>query len=277
MCIVRSSLQEKMAARREIYIKRWYLNNSLQNYNYLIVNKHNNHCLIIDPTYASIYVEYIESHKLIPEAILLTHHHFDHISGVGRLSEEYNCAIYGNSNYHYEQNQSRTEDNKALYFHTVSPVVVVATPGHTSSHVCFHLPLEKMLFCGDTVFAAGIGNTNDPSADINALYYSVLKLMSLPMDTHLYCAHDYFSANLSFAMSIDPCNKNYQVWFQRVEELSPQYKPITTIWDEYQINIFFQAYYSTSLRRKVSQRLEHISTSKTSFIYLREQKDIYSA
>ncbi|MBK2124537.1 hydroxyacylglutathione hydrolase [Fangia hongkongensis] len=258
-----------------IYIKRWFLNNPLRNYNYLIVNPENKHCLIVDPTMVEHYTQYIDQHQLIPEAILLTHHHTDHIAGVDKLVERYNCPSYGNFD-HTRKGQitHKVQNHEKLHFQTVSEIEVIFSPGHISSHVCFYLPKEKALFCGDTIFTAGIGHVNDPSADIDVFYQSIQYLKTLPGDTKLYTAHDYFEKNLSFAMSIDPDNANYRKWHDKVKGVLAEDKPVTSIQDEHEMNIFFHAD-SSALKNRLSEKQKHLTSSEAVFCYLRAQKDVF--
>lgn len=68
-------------------------------------------------------------------------------------------------------------------------VVVLHTPGHTEGSACFHLPDEKVLFSGDTLFNAGLGRTDLPGGDARALVASLKRLVALPEDTVVYPGH----------------------------------------------------------------------------------------
>ena len=75
-------------------IKRWYLDNPLRNYNYLLSNSASNTCLIIDPTSKAPYIEQIRQNSLNVEAILLTHEHADHTAAALPLKQQFNAPIY---------------------------------------------------------------------------------------------------------------------------------------------------------------------------------------
>ncbi|MDE5022936.1 MBL fold metallo-hydrolase, partial [Francisella tularensis subsp. holarctica] len=64
-------------------IKRWFLNNILRNYHYLLYDK--SHAIVIDPLKSDIFAEFISKNKLQIESILITHKHGDHIAGVKKL------------------------------------------------------------------------------------------------------------------------------------------------------------------------------------------------
>lgn len=79
---------------------------------------------------------------------------------------------------------------------------VIATPGHIDGHISFHF--EGAVFCGDTLFGAGCGYLFDgPPA---AMHHSLQRLVALPDDTLVCCAHEYTEDNLRFAWTVDPDN-----------------------------------------------------------------------
>ncbi len=61
-------------------------------------------------------------------------------------------------------------------------VRVIATPGHSPGHVCFHLPAQKALVSGDLVFAQGVGRVDFPGGDAEALKASVRKVAGLDLE-----------------------------------------------------------------------------------------------
>ena len=75
-------------------------------------------------------------------------------------------------------------------------------PGHTRSHIAFHG--GGMLFCGDTLFAAGCGRLFEGTP--RQMHDSLSRLMQLPDETRVYCGHEYTSANIRFAKAADPDN-----------------------------------------------------------------------
>lgn len=221
-----------------IEIQRWYLNNRLRNYNYLIVNITTKTAIAIDPLSALMVQDQLKRQDLTLEAILLTHDHGDHIAGVESLIAETNALVYGNGVVPNVTIESLQHDQQLSLKTATCQAILV--PGHKSTHVAFWVD-QAHLFCGDTLFNAGVGNTKDPSASVEALYHSVLYLRdSLPETTKIYPAHDYFENNLAFACQVAPDPTYYKQWYQKVANQTAEDKPITTLADEKQMNIFLQ-------------------------------------
>lgn len=250
------------------------MNNPLRNYNYLVVNSLNNSGLIIDPTLAEYYENFLSKNILQAEAILLTHEHGDHIAAVSELKERYQIPVYAHFKYYSSQRVDHVVcDDTVLNFKT-SICRVITCPGHVADHVSFYFPVDGMLFCGDTIFNGGVGNVKDNSADVTCLYESIKKLRFLLNTTKLYPAHDYFENNLSFARSIDPEDKDYKQWFEKVRQLLPEDRPVTTLSDENRMNIFFRAN-ELKLQILLHAKNPNIVDTKTAFYELRARKDVF--
>ena len=255
-------------------ITRWYLDNPLRNYNYLLSNSASNTCLIVDPTFKTPYIEQIDQNSLKVEAILLTHEHADHTAAALPLQQKFNAPIYAKfPTINKAPIDHRLASHDMLYF-TTATCQVIKTPGHTKNHICFYFNQENALFCGDTLFAAGVGNVHDKSANIDALFMTVTHLKHLPPQTKIYPGHDYFENNLLFALSINPYNANYQRWYQKIKGVTADKKPITTIADERKINIFMQSD-DAKLWTILAKNNINISDPKHVFYYLRAQKDVF--
>ena len=68
-------------------------------------------------------------------------------------------------------------------------IKVIETPGHTLGHVSYFIPAAKIAFVGDTLFAMGAGRIFEGNAEM--MWKSLQKIMRLPMDTEIYCGHEY--------------------------------------------------------------------------------------
>ena len=145
---------------------------------------------------------------LKPEAILLTHGHFDHIMAAKELKETWNVPIYACE----KEIDVLTDGQKSLvagYFrepYTITPDVTVKegdelsiagftwkvfeTPGHTIGSCCYYIKKESVLFSGDTLFAGSYGRTDFPTGSGRQIAESVRRLLStLPDDTMVYPGH----------------------------------------------------------------------------------------
>ena len=135
-------------------------------------------CVIIDPGFDpgqdGLY-SYLEAEGLTPEAILLTHSHWDHTLGVPALVERFGIPV----------KPAQAETGAVLY-----GFKVIATPGHTPDSVCYYNEAEHILFTGDTLFAGSIGRTDLPGGDYDSEIRSIMeKLIFLPGETEIYPGH----------------------------------------------------------------------------------------
>jgi len=148
--------------------------------------------------------------------ILNTHHHFDHAGGNEALKAQWQCKVIGAAN-----DAARipgidvlVSDGEQFEFGDCT-LTVFEVPGHTSGHIAFYCAEESMAFVGDTLFALGCGRLFEGSAA--QMTESLSKLMALPDETLVYCAHEYTQANAAFAVTVEPHN---EALLRRVEEIA---------------------------------------------------------
>jgi hydroxyacylglutathione hydrolase len=89
-------------------------------------------------------------------------------------------------------------------------ILCLETPGHTMGHICYYAqdqnhPDQSCVFTGDTLFCGGVGKFFEGTA--NHMNYSLQKLIQLPLQTEVYCGHEYTLSNYRFALSIDQSNE----------------------------------------------------------------------
>src|SRR5262245_23786457 len=155
--------------------------------------------------------------------ILVTHKHLDHIEGIPALQAAYDCQVIGPEASAAETGMyDRTLKNGGTFELAGRTVHVIATPGHTLDHVSLHIPLEKLVFVGDTIFALGCGRVIE--GDHAMMWDSLKKLRALPDDTELYCGHEYTLANAKFALTVDPGNAKLKQRAAEVEKLRAEKK-----------------------------------------------------
>ena len=175
---------------------------------YILHQEKSPSCIVIDPgEEPGKIADYITKNGWRNEAVLLTHGHFDHITGVSRL-----LSMVGGKVYVYCEEENLLLDpqlNASVmmgYEVAVQPDVllkdhqrfsvadmdfeVIHTPGHTKGSCCFYMEEEKMLFSGDTVFMESVGRTDLPTGNGMAIIDSLRsKVLTLPSDVRIYPGH----------------------------------------------------------------------------------------
>ncbi len=171
------------------------------NYVFLIVNYRTNEAIAIDPGEASKPLGFLKKNKLDLKAILITHHHADHIGGLSVLKTGTGAKVYAPL-----KNKGQIPDVD----HFVSEQSLISTlglefkvlelAGHTLGHVAFWLPQLRWLFSGDVLFGLGCGRLFEGT--FPQMFASLQKIKQLPADTLVYCTHEYTEANIRFCQQI---------------------------------------------------------------------------
>ena len=175
--------------------------------------------------------------------ILVTHHHADHTQGIPGLKARFPKARV--------VAPAAEADRIGGVDHRVSEDDVVAvgelrakvleTPGHTAGHIVYWFEDDELLFAGDTLFALGCGRVMETALPV--MLTSLLKLTRLPIETQVYCGHEYTQSNARFALTVDPENNLLQDRAKEVEALRKDGKPTvpTTIALEMATNPFLRS------------------------------------
>lgn len=148
--------------------------------------------------------------------IFNTHHHFDHAGGNEALKARWHCTVVGAAidAERIPGIDQQVKDGETFQFGS-SRVQVLEVPGHTSGHIAYYLPDDGIAFVGDTLFALGCGRLFEGSPA--QMWRSLSKLMALPDETVVYCAHEYTQSNAAFAVTVEPDNTALR---QRVKEIA---------------------------------------------------------
>lgn len=172
------------------------------NYIWCLSNSDSNSAVVVDPGDASVVLSHLKKHDLELSAILITHKHWDHIGGIRRLTEVYpGIPVYGPRLEEIEGVTIKVCEGEGIELQGIDAAFeVLDVSGHTEGHVAYLG--EGVLFCGDTLFAAGCGRVF--SGTHAQLYASLQKIASLSPATRLYCAHEYTLDNLGFAQWVEP-------------------------------------------------------------------------
>jgi len=244
--------------------------------NYLWLIHDGEHAVAVDPGDAAPIVAALEQHRLSLVAILLTHHHADHVGGVPALLERFDVPVYGPRRDPIAQVTRALDEGDTV---TLPPLKlnlsVLDVPGHTRGHIAYFASEQRWLFCGDTLFAGGCGRLFEgtPAQMIDSLD----KLAVLPDDTRVYCAHEYTLSNLRFALAAEPGNRALQERIEVEKQRRDRGEPTvpSTIATEKATNPFLrfrEAAIGDMLRQQ--QRLAGNDPVAT-FAALREWKNVY--
>ena len=194
------------------------------NYSYLLYDEDTNAVAIIDPSDFNTCDKIISKKYNKLDYILNTHHHFDHVGGNQKLKEKYKSKVLG-----FELDKNRIPDiditlkEKQNFKIGNASFEVIFIPGHTKGHVAFYCKDEKIVFTGDTLFSLGCGRVFEGTYE--QMFSSLNKLKNLPVDTKIYCGHEYTKKNLEFCLQYDPNNEfliKKSNWINsRIESNSP--------------------------------------------------------
>lgn len=175
------------------------------NDNYIWLIQDAERAIVVDPGDADPVLQYLAQEQLDLHAILVTHHHRDHIGGVSALLRRFpSCVVYGPEDIQCVNHAVAEGEQLFLLQHRFD---VWFVPGHTHNHLAYvmHDGAGRLhVFCGDTLFSAGCGRVF--CGTIDELYHSLMRFQAMPANTLFYPAHEYTASNIRFALSVEPNN-----------------------------------------------------------------------
>lgn len=228
-------------------------------------------CLAIDPGECRSVSNILKEQNLSLKMILVTHHHWDHTGGVAELKKTTGCKVVGGDKRRIRDVDQVFEDGETIPVGGAD-VRVIATPGHTSTSVCYNLApsaasASGILWTGDTLFVGGCGRLFEGNA--RTMFESLRRLASLPDDTLVYCGHDYTVENYEFALSIETDNQSVR---QRLKDISESGQTVpSTMLQERTTNVFLRA---GAPEVKAALGMEQAKDFEV-FAELRRRKDIF--
>jgi hydroxyacylglutathione hydrolase len=184
------------------------------NYIHVLLDEEAGEGVVIDPGDARPVLDAVAMNGWKLTEIWATHHHADHIGGALELKSKLGLRFLGAAKdaHRLAGLDYGVKEGDVLQLGR-TPAQVLEVPGHTSGHLAYWFEQEKLLFPGDTLFAMGCGRLFEEKPDV--MWRSLMRLMALPADTLVYCAHEYTLANGRFALAVDPGNAAVQL---RVKE-----------------------------------------------------------
>ena len=173
--------------------------------------------------------------------LFITHHHHDHIAGIETLKSTTGAMVIGpKAEQSHIKGLDKTLSEGDDFSFGNSRVIPLSTPGHTQGALSYYLPLDQLLFTGDTLFSLGCGRLFEGSP--SQMFASLKKLAGLPDETHIYCGHEYTEQNGRFALTIDGGNEALRARMATVTALRAQGLPTlpTTLGQEKATNPFLR-------------------------------------
>ena len=175
---------------------------------YVVSNEETSECFLVDPgAYSDKVIAYIREHELKPQAILLTHGHFDHIMGLDGVLREFPIPVYAQEEEEIllkDASYNASVSYGPAYTFSVASYIkdgqilelagmtirAIHTPGHTIGGCCYYIESEHVLFSGDTLFHDSVGRTDFPTGSQSQLVRSIReKLLGLPEETVVCPGH----------------------------------------------------------------------------------------
>ena len=178
--------------------------------NYVWAIHNCNSAILVDPGAAAPILAWLGQRDMTASAILVTHHHHDHVGGITALLERFSIPVFGPTRGAAPSLPAEAAKRHAFAGFDLD-LHVFDTPGHTLDHVCYRIDTAAgcHLFCGDTLFSCGCGRLFEGSAE--QMYASLTQLASMPKDMLIYCAHEYTLENIDFALDVEPDNADLLV------------------------------------------------------------------
>ena len=258
-------------------VEQIWTENNYRNFNYLIACAETGEAIAIDPLEHQLCLDRAKQKGWTIRQVLNTHHHNDHTGGNAAMVAATGANVIAHEKAKAEI-PTMTIGIKAGDVVRVGKKVeleALDTPGHTMSHICMLSHTDTpALFCGDTLFNAGVGHCRSGSPD--ALYSTFAEqIFKLKDDTLVYPGHDYIVNNLNFTLDREPDNTAALQLKAKVDGQDTHAALVTTLGLEKQINTFFRLH-SQGVIKKLQEKFPDMGPApdqKTVFLKLRELRN----
>ncbi|XP_046545916.1 hydroxyacylglutathione hydrolase, mitochondrial-like isoform X2 [Haliotis rubra] len=213
------------------------------NYMYLLIDEDTKQCAAVDPVEPEKIVSAVKEEGVLLNAVLTTHHHWDHAGGNEKLTALVGKTIYGGDD-RIGGLTNKVEQGDEFKIGSLK-VRCLFTPCHTSGHICYLVTGKEgeapAVFTGDTLFQGGCGKFFEGTAE--QMHKALIKTLSvLPQETKVYCGHEYTVSNLKYAAHVEPASEavaSRLAWAQNQRAKREATVP-STIGEEMLINPFMR-------------------------------------
>lgn len=263
--------------------------------NYIWLLHNGQQAVVVDPGEAAPVIDALHQYNLQLSAILVTHHHADHVEGIKALRVYLQRGhsggdgkVWGPATEDIAQPYEGLKEGCTLRLLGMD-ITVLDVPGHTAGHIAYYVPAqpgvdgakglkglaEPVVFTGDTLFSAGCGRLFEGTA--KQMEVSLAKLAALPAATRVYCAHEYTLSNLEFAHAVEPDNDAVMAYMAHCRQLRGQNIPTlpSTIAQELLINPFLRTQKPAIINAVRAHAAKTGSDGLPVFAALRSWKDVF--
>jgi hydroxyacylglutathione hydrolase len=242
--------------------------------NYIWMLHDGREALVVDPGEAAPVIRALDERALRLTAILVTHHHADHVGGVDALRPRLHGPVFGPARERIPEPCTPLRDGDRVRALGLG-FEVIDVPGHTAGHIAYLAQPDRqtpILFCGDTLFSGGCGRLFEGTPA--QMHASLQKLAELPGATRVCCAHEYTLANLRFAHAVEPGNADVTAYAGLCEDLRRVDRPTlpSSIAQERRINPFLRTEVA-AVRRAALSRGATSAAAPEVFAALRQWKN----
>ena len=212
---------------------------------YLLACEKTNEAIAIDPLDHALCVKTANDMGWKIKIVANTHHHHDHIGGNDAVISATSAELVA----HSEAMETIPNVNRGL--NAGDKLVcgnltlnIMDTPGHTMSHICLYFEgndtNKPALFCGDTLFNAGVGRCDFGGDPIIMHQTFEEQIFLLSDNVRIYPGHDYIENNLDFTLDREPDNQSAKELKEKFNNGLDAESFVSDIGLERQINVFFR-------------------------------------
>jgi hydroxyacylglutathione hydrolase len=246
------------------------------NYIWMLSSSAARAAVVVDPGEAAPVFSALDLHGFELSAILITHHHGDHVGGVRDLLASRRVPVFGPEKEPIDGVDQPVGGGSTVDLRDLGiELDVIDVPGHTAGHVAYIAPGFALV--GDTLFAGGCGRVFEGTPE--QMCSSLRTLAELPPDTAVYCAHEYTAANLRFGLEVEPGNAALEDRLGRARELRAAGEPTipSAVSEELATNVFLRCDQRGVVAAAEARVGRSLATEAEVFAVVRRWKDGWRA